>query len=216
MVTANLQDEMTVRAEGYRCSCCHITYEGIVKTDALQRQCEMCKAHGAAAGMQKDAEHRTAWERWREKALAELGASRAAHAHDMRLAESKLESAAIEARDLRHALQEGVAAATPELLAKYFETDAVVSANGARDSAYRARDRALGIIWEVDRAHHVDDKTKRCACGHSGCNVAKLLEEFLPELDRWESAQITRAKESKPHGLPHNHPDAIKYGRFNF
>jgi len=166
--------------------------------------------------MQKDAEHRAAWEQWREKALAELNASRRAHADDMRLAESKLESAAIEARDLRHALQEGVAAATPELLAKYFETDAVVSANGARDSAYRTRDRALGVIWDIDRAHHIDEKTNRCVCGHTGCNVAKLLEDYLPELDRWEYAQIARAKESKPHGLPHHHPDAIKYGRYAY
>jgi len=207
---------MTVRAAGYRCSCCHITYAGGIKADALERQCEMCKAHGAAAGMQKDAEHRAAWEKWREKALAELTASRGAHSHDMKLAESRLEEAAVQTRDLRHALEEGVAAATPELLAKYFETDAVVAANGARDSAFRTRDRAMGVVWAVDRAHHVDEKTKRCMCGDSGCNVSKLLEESLPDFDRWENAQIARAKESKPHGLPYHHPDAIKYGRYGY
>jgi hypothetical protein len=211
---AYLQDEMTVLAAGYRCSCCGISYSGGIKTDALQRQCEMCKAHALAGYMQKDAEHRVAWENWRDRAIAELSASKAAHAEDKRLSELKLRAAEIEASDLRRALEEGVAAAAPELIAKYFENEAVMAANRARDSAYRSRDRALGVIWDVDRVHHLQDKNNRCVCGNPSCNVNRLLVDLLPELYKWEDAQIARARESKPHGLPDHHPDSIKYGRY--
>ena len=99
---------------------------------------------------------------------------------------------------------------------QWFQGLEIEAAQRERDNSFRSRDRALGIIWNLDKLHHDDEaKENFCTCGRraSQCPEWKVLEETRDFLYKWERQQIDRMKRDLPHGLPEDHPEVLKLGR---
>ncbi len=77
--------------------------------------------------------------------------------------------------------------------------------------AYYARNRAMDAVWTIDERHHAV-MGEKCSCGLPlrACKEYRGLEFFRDEYQRWERKQIELMKAGKDHGLPANHPEALK------
>ncbi len=134
------------------------------------------------------------------------------HIASLAALQARVDAGVIEASDLRSALANAIDSIPANVVASYFETDAVRSANGARDSAFRRRDEAMGHLWMIDKRHHAKDtRTTACSCNNSRCDIPRVLEPMLDDLDKWEKSQVARAEQGKINGLPKEHP---KYDRW--
>ena len=59
----------------------------------------------------------------------------------------------------------------------------------------------------IDKRHHAKDtRTSPCSCNNSRCDIPRVLEPILNDLDKWEKSQVERAEQGKINGLPKEHP----------
>ncbi|WP_162819072.1 hypothetical protein [Leifsonia aquatica] len=162
--------------------------------------------------MERDKRHKQMW----ADRLAAIQSTAATRQADLiakvEAAERRAEALEIQAKDLRAALESGLQSVPPDVIASYFETDAVRTAHEARDSAYRQRDTAMRAIWRVEQLHHPETSASRkCSCGTTSCAVERAVSRVADSMLRWERNQIDRVKACKRDQLPDEHPDAKKY-----
>jgi hypothetical protein len=76
------------------------------------------------------------------------------------------------------------------------------------DSEAKAKDRAMAVVFRLDRLHHEDGVN--CSCGKriTECEEYSALNAIRPSYYAWEKLQLERLAEGKPHGLPVDHPQA--------
>lgn len=94
--------------------------------------------------------------------------------------------------DLRHAIQNSELNPAVE---EWLADEMIRTAYKKRDSAYRARDFALGTIWRAAQLHNYDPtRDRHCICGRKAdqCAELKALADELPALRDWERNQIDR------------------------
>ena len=91
------------------------------------------------------------------------------------------------------------------------ENDVVRRAERATELANRRNDRAMAVLWRLERLHHENDKNVgACACGKPvlKCQEFAAIEPERQALREWEKKNVALAAEGKRHGLPAEHPAA--------
>jgi len=97
---------------------------------------------------------------------------------------------------------------------KAIEAQAVLALQDDLRRAYFSRNRAMNAVWLLDERHH-EGAGDKCSCGKPihACKDFSDLGFFRDDFRRWERKQIEQMKAGKAHGLPENHPEAIKLNR---
>jgi ribosome-binding protein aMBF1 (putative translation factor) len=88
------------------------------------------------------------------------------------------------------------------------ETAVVADAMSRENTARKARDRAMGVVFSIAELHHEDRDTCSCSKPITQCEEFRALSGFRDEYSRWENKQIELLTLGKHHGLPYNHPRA--------
>jgi len=91
------------------------------------------------------------------------------------------------------------------------ENDVVRRADRATELANRRNDRAMAVLWRIERLHHEDDKNfGACACGKPvvKCPEFAAIEPERQTVRDWERKNVALAAEGKRSGLPSDHPDS--------
>jgi len=91
------------------------------------------------------------------------------------------------------------------------ENDVVRRADRATELANRRNDRAMAVLWRLERLHRENDKNfGACACGKPIVKCAEFaaIEPERQAVREWEKKNAVLAAEGKRHGLPAEHPAA--------
>lgn len=195
------------------CTCCAVIQEFVFKSATDHVICKGCLRHQGEAPSklrQRDTDHRGLWRSELGVLREDLATSRATATE--RAAESRrlLRVCKAENETLRQSVREGLSDASPGDVQAIMRDQVVKDAQDQRDAGYRARDRAYRALWAVDELHHRESvHDTRCSCGQAStsCRVLVAVELDVEDLRRWERTQRERAREGKPHGLPHDHPN---------
>ncbi|WP_154402040.1 hypothetical protein [Ornithinimicrobium cavernae] len=109
---------------------------------------------------------------------------------------------------LTEAIAQGLTDASPSDVQRIMTQKAVQDAEGAKDAAYRSRDRVYQVLWRLDEKHRPEDGAESCVCGQRRCPVLAVVDaEDRADLYAWERRNIERSKSGHAHGLPRDHPD---------
>ncbi len=191
------------------CLCCQLRsdFEFTSKSDHVI--CKGCLRHqrsSPARLLKRDADHVSLWSS--ELKLAE-------EAQDLERQQAAavpaLEGQLLELRgelsDMRGALTAEISQHPVASVEAWFKGEEISAAHRARDESYRSRDRALGILWNLDALHH-DDQSRGhfCSCGKPTpqCREWNILETTRSFLYAWEQRQVDRLRRYLPHALPDN------------
>jgi hypothetical protein len=89
------------------------------------------------------------------------------------------------------------------------DSEVVKRADRATTLVNRRLDRAMAVIWHLDRLHH-DDETRpgTCVCGIASarCAEQKMISVERSELLSWERKNIALHQHGERHALPSDHP----------
>jgi len=201
----------------YRCGCCQLKYPGDIREGHPNRVCRNCMKHLGQDSSFAGRDHTRLAAALVEETHRLINTERTAHSEATTQLSARLDAFALQNRDLRTAIRDGLGSMPAETMSAYFETDAVAEAVEKRDAAYRARGYTMATLWLIDRDHHAtSERNTRCSCGNSTCNIAKIMvdaDEVRP-LRKWETQQIERLRSGRPHSLPSEHPDVLlSHGR---
>jgi len=166
--------------------------------------------------LQRDSDHINLWR-------SELQLEQEARTAERRQAKASAESREAELlrmrqelSDMRGALKADLDARPVASVEKWYQGLEIQTALQEKEQAYRSRDNALSIIWNLDKLHHDHpSKDHYCSCDKrtSQCEEWKVLERTRAFLYKWEDQQVQRLKKDLPHGLPDDHPEVLKLGR---
>lgn len=200
------------------CLCCHVQAEMCFGSQSDHVICKGCirhQGHATHSLQLRDFDHINLW--WSELEIEkEARAAERRHAKaaaDLR--EAELLRVRQELSDLRGALKAEIDQRPVATVERWFQGEAITAAHVERDNSYRSRDRALQIIWNLDKLHHDDErKNNLCRCGKRThqCREWKVLEPTRAFLYKSENQQVDRLKRNLPHGLPDDHPEVLKRG----
>jgi hypothetical protein len=176
--------------------------------------CRGCRRHQAATKRSLDLREQDHIAFWRsalqleqeDRAEERQAAVLAAQQQDQRIAQL-----AAEVLDLQGAVKNGLTAQPVASVERWLQNEAVDAATEERDRSYRSRDRALGVLLQLDRLHHEHpERDNYCSCGKTTnqCTEWQTIEDIRPFLHTWEARQIDRVKQGLEHGLPPDHPES--------
>lgn len=188
------------------CRCCFVSSipESTSRTQRPVLLCAECGTH---------------WGQPEKTALSHermMAALRDANAGAMERLDDRREALAVEVA----AAQKQVRALTDAIASEYSERPAgdiqnmvdraiVDKAVRRADGEAKAKDRAMGAIFRIDRLHHEDGAN--CSCGKriTVCEEYRSLDSIRPAYYAWQKQQLERLKLGKPHALPFDHPSAL-------
>lgn len=195
------------------CLCCALDADFNFKSASDLHICKACVRHqGSGRHQQREKDHRGLWRS--ELALLtedrdRLSAQLAAAVVDRT---TLLKAHRAELEHQREGFRMEFAGRMSADTRTWFESEAINAAVDQRDSAYRARDAAMRVIWGVAQNHEADG-ADRCSCGKSelSCPDFNAIADEIAYLNQWEHSQIKRAEQDQPHGLPRDHPKYRKW-----
>jgi hypothetical protein len=91
------------------------------------------------------------------------------------------------------------------------ENDVVRRADRATELANRRNDRAMAVLWRLERLHRENDKNSgACTCGKPivKCPDFAAIEPERSTVHEWEAKNAALAADGKRNGLPSEHPAA--------
>jgi hypothetical protein len=199
------------------CLCCELGYRSVFKSSSDSVICPGCSRHQGstlAKLTQREQDHRNLY----KSELALVEEKRKADVADVQRSHASAQEEAKQLReevsDLRGAVRSQVGQRPVETIAAWLESEQIAAAVRERDAAYRSRDRAIAVIWQVSEAH-LERDSRTCSCGQSRnrCAMFQAVDPIRPALNSWESKQVQRYQAGREHGLPDNHPVVLKGGR---
>ncbi|GAB3604881.1 hypothetical protein GCM10027413_02900 [Conyzicola nivalis] len=192
-----------------QCLCCLAPRVFRFASPSDQVVCATCVSHlGTDKSERRDREHVTMW--------AHLAADQQVnhHAEVERLRANLADEAAVVA-SLRAESAGLTAVVAGEFAAggvrDLLENDVVRRADRATELANRRNDRAMAVLWRLERLHHENDaKFGACACGEPvlTCKEFAAIEPERQAVRDWEKKNAALAAEGKRHALPAEHPAA--------
>lgn len=206
-----MHDHLLHRDIEAECECCRLMQPFRLTSKHDQVICKACVRHVGSSlekTEQRSKDHLGLW-RSEVQILTEVR-------DELRRTLGQERAAAKQARDqmqgeitrLTEAITQGLSDTSPADVQRLMTQQVVRDAEGARDAAYRSRDRVYQLLWRLDEKHRPGGGTDSCVCGQSRCPVLEVVDdEAREDLYSWERRNIERSKKGYPHGLPNDHPD---------
>jgi len=200
------------------CLCCHLPSEFEFTSQSDQVVYKGCLRHqgdSTARLRLRAADHVSLWSSEVQLAQEAQDLERQQAAAAVVALEAQLLELRGELSDMRGALKAEISQHPVASVEAWFKGEEISAAQQARDESYRSRDRALGILWNLDALHHDDEsKDHFCSCGKPTprCREWKILATTRSLLYAWEEKQVDRLRRHLPHALPDNHPDVLRVG----
>lgn len=96
---------------------------------------------------------------------------------------------------LTGAIAQGLSDTSPADVQHLMTQKVVQDAEGARDAAYRSRDRIYQLLWHLDGKHRPEDRGGSCVCGQRRCTVLDVIgDDERADLYNWERRNIERSR----------------------
>lgn len=198
------------------CECCRIDAMFYFKSASDLVICKSCQRHYGSERRKlelRDEDHRNLWAS-ELRLRAENHAATIEHLHDtIKQQRDELAALRLENDGLRTTVIDGFDRAAPADVQRILIDREVREAGDERDSAYRSRDHAMRVLWQVNEIHHPDTRGG-CSCRVPSCRTNDLVDAARNGLYSWEKRQIERARAGRAHGLPREHPDYREYRDF--
>ena len=197
-----------------QCLCCLAPRTFRFASPSDQVVCATCVNHlGTEKAERRDRQHVEMW----AHLLADQQVNHQAEVERLRtdLASEVASVAALRAQsdDLTAVVAgEFAAGGVRELL----ENDAVRRADRSTELVNRRNDRAMAVLWRLERLHHENAiDSGACACGKPlvKCADSAAIEPERQSVREWEKKNIALASEGKRHALPAEHPAAGSQSR---
>jgi hypothetical protein len=192
------------------CLCCLAPRIFRFSSPSDQVVCAQCVNHlGSDKAERRDREHVQMWADLRADQQVKFQLE--VEALEARLATEVAAAAALQAQS------DGLTAVVAGEFASggvrdLLENDLVRRADRATELANRRNDRAMAVLWRIERLHHENDTIfGACACGKPimKCPEFAAIEPERQAVREWEKKNVALAAEGKRHGLPPEHPAAL-------
>lgn len=206
-----MHDHSLHRDIDVECECCRLIQPFRLTSKHDQLICKACNRHVGSSLQkteQRSQDHLGLWHsevqmrtEERDQLRSILGEERVAANQERLRMQGEIDR-------LTEAITRGLSDTSPADVQRLMTQKVVQDAEGARDAAYRSRDRIYQLLWRLDEKHRPDDRGDSCVCGQRRCPVLDVVDdEDRTDLYAWERRNIERSKNGYPHGLPKDHPD---------
>jgi hypothetical protein len=196
------------------CRCCGRAERFHFKSASDQVICDSCVRHqGDQPSRQKmrEVEHKRLWQAilddWHADYSQQIQTLLENHTAEVAGLRTELTSLRETVSDFRGALSSELNSRPVESLAAWFEQTNIAEAEARTERAHGFIGHLFRVLWAIDQLHAPGPDEDTCICPDARtCGVLAAMAPVRGRLYQWESKQVTRLREGRPHSLPDEHP----------